>query len=160
VVIVAGYPGDMHRFIESNPGLASRFTRTLEFDDYSSAELTEIVELQVAEHRYELGPGARDAIVGYFASLRREIGFGNGRSARQLFQTLTERHAQRTAVLAEPTAQDLVELLPQDVPPDPPPPRHPEQRPGGPGSGGPGYGAPGYGGTGPGPESQEAHDGA
>ena len=44
-------------------------------------------------------------------------GFGNGRSARQLFQTLTERHAQRTATLANPTTQDLIELLPQDVPP-------------------------------------------
>jgi SpoVK/Ycf46/Vps4 family AAA+-type ATPase len=117
VVIVAGYPGDMHRFIDSNPGLASRFTRTLVFDDYSAEQLAGIVRTQVAEHRYELGPGTGEEIVRYFALLRREAGFGNGRSARQLFQALTERHAQRTAELAAPTTQDLVELLPEDVPP-------------------------------------------
>jgi hypothetical protein len=116
VVIVAGYPVDMHRFIDSNPGLASRFTRTLVFDDYSAEQLAGIVQTQVDEHRYELGPGALPAIVQYFTSLRREAGFGNGRSARQLFQALTERHAQRTAELAEPTTKDLVELLPGDVP--------------------------------------------
>jgi len=116
VVIVAGYPVDMHRFIDSNPGLASRFTRTLMFEDYASDQLTDIVRNQVVEHQYTLGPGTREAIIGYFTSLRREVGFGNGRSARQLFQTLTERHAQRTATIAEPTTQDLVELLPQDVP--------------------------------------------
>jgi hypothetical protein len=116
VVIVAGYPGEMHRFIDSNPGLASRFTRTLMFDDYSSDQLAEIVRNQVVEHRYELGPGTEGAIVRFFASMRREAGFGNGRSARQLFQVLTERHAQRTATLAEPTTEDLIVLLPQDVP--------------------------------------------
>jgi ATPase family associated with various cellular activities (AAA)/AAA lid domain/Right handed beta helix region len=116
VVIVAGYPGDMHRFIDSNPGLASRFTRTLMFDDYSADQLTDIVDNQVAEHRYELGPGTREAIVRHFGAERREAGFGNGRSARQLFQTLTERHAQRTAMLANPTTEDLVVLLPDDVP--------------------------------------------
>jgi hypothetical protein len=121
VVIVAGYPEDMHRFIDSNPGLASRFTRTLVFDDYSAEQLASIVEHQVAEHRYELGPGARDALVHYFHALHREAGFGNGRSARQLFQTLTERHAQRTADIAAPTTQDLIELFPHDVPTPPTP---------------------------------------
>ncbi len=116
VVIVAGYPGDMQRFIDSNPGLASRFTRTLMFDDYSAEQLADIVDNQVAEHRYELGPGTRAAIVRHFASQFREAGFGNGRSARQLFQTLTERHAQRTALIAEPTTRDLTVLSPEDVP--------------------------------------------
>ncbi|MBR7831826.1 right-handed parallel beta-helix repeat-containing protein [Actinospica durhamensis] len=122
VVIVAGYPGDMRRFIDSNPGLASRFTRTLLFDDYSADQLAEIVRNQVVEHRYELGPGTDAAIIRFFASQRREAGFGNGRSARQLFQTLTERHAQRTALIAEPTAPDLIVLLPDDVPGTPTPP--------------------------------------
>ena len=116
VVIVAGYPEDMHRFIDSNPGLASRFTRTLVFDDYDAEQLAEIVQHQVDEHRYELAAGTRDAIVQHFNAVHRETGFGNGRSARQLFQTLTECHAQRTAGLAAPTTKDLIELLPQDVP--------------------------------------------
>jgi nitrous oxidase accessory protein NosD len=116
VVIVAGYPHDMHRFIDSNPGLASRFTRTLLFDDYSCEELVGIVEHQVVELRYELGPGTRDALARYFDALVRDERFGNARAARQLFQALTERHAQRTADVANPSTQDLVVLLPTDVP--------------------------------------------
>ena len=128
VVIVAGYPEDMHRFIDSNQGLASRFTRTLLFEDYSGDQLAAIVEHQVAENRYELGPGVRDALARYFSALPRDTGFGNGRSARQLFQTLTERHAQRTAEIQQPTTRDLIELLPDDVPPPPPPRANPPAR--------------------------------
>jgi hypothetical protein len=116
VVIVAGYPGEMNRFIDSNPGLASRFTRTLMFEDYTTAQLAAIVEHQAGEHRYELAPGTREAIEAYFGSLHRDAGFGNGRSARQLFQNLTERHAQRVAELLAPTTADLTELHPADVP--------------------------------------------
>ena len=117
VVIVAGQPEDMRRFIGSNPGLASRFTRTLMFEDYASDRLADIVRTQVAEHRYELGPGTKDEVSRYFSSLQREDGPGNGGSVRQLFQGMAERHALRTGMLAEPTTQDLIELLPQDVPP-------------------------------------------
>jgi hypothetical protein len=116
VVIVAGYPGDMHRFIDSNPGLASRFTRTLTFDDYLPAELVSIVSLQSDDHRYTLGPGTREALLEYFAQVDRGEGFGNGRSARQLFQTLTERHAQRISELDDTSTEQLITLLPEDVP--------------------------------------------
>ena len=116
VVIVAGYRAEMTRFIDANPALASRFTRTLTFEDYASDQLTDIVRMQAAEHRYELGPGTREAIIRYFGSPRLDAGFGDGRPARYLFQTLTERHARRTAMLVEPSTQDLIELLPQDVP--------------------------------------------
>jgi len=122
VVIVAGYPHDMHRFIESNPGLASRFTRTLTFDDYNPQQLAAIVEHQATQHRYELTPGTHQAIIDYFTHLHRDTRFGNGRAARQLFQTLTERHAQRTAELTQPTTNDLTQLTPSDVPTPPPAP--------------------------------------
>ena len=117
VVIVAGYPEDMRRFIGSNPGLAARFTRTLMFEDYAADQLTDIVRSQAAEHRYELGPGTKDEVSRYFGALSREEGFGGGRSTRRLFRSMTEQHALRTGMLAEPTTQDLIELLPQDVPP-------------------------------------------
>jgi AAA lid domain len=94
-----------------------RRTQQLDRPTPVADRLADITRNLVVEHRYVLGPGAREAIVRCFASERREAGFGNRRSARQLFRTLAERHAQRTATLAEPTTQDLIELPPQDVPP-------------------------------------------
>ncbi|KPI11139.1 AAA ATPase central domain protein [Actinobacteria bacterium OK074] len=116
VVIVAGYPKEMEVFVRSNPGLASRFTRTLLFEDYGTAELVEIVEHQAAQHQYELtGPG-REALAAHFAALVKDRGFGNGRAARQLFQAMTERQAYRVAELPEATAADLMTLRPEDLP--------------------------------------------
>jgi hypothetical protein len=122
VVIVAGYPDDMDRFIQANPGLASRFTRTLVFDDYATGDLVGIVAQQAAAHRYELPDPTREALATFMDGLPRGAGFGNGRTARQLFQQLTERHAERVASLDAPTADDLSILLPADLPgvdPDP-----------------------------------------
>jgi hypothetical protein len=97
VVIVAGYPDQMGRFISANPGLASRFTRTLTFDDYTAEELVEIVRHQAASHQYELPVTTRDALLNFFTLASRDQGFGNGRFARQVFQEMTERHARRIA---------------------------------------------------------------
>ncbi|MFG2940433.1 right-handed parallel beta-helix repeat-containing protein [Streptomyces sp. NPDC048282] len=116
VVIVAGYPDEMERFVDINPGLASRFTRTLMFDDYGSEELGRIVEFHAAKHEYELPPDTREALLAYFGALVRDDRFGNGRTARQIFQRMTERHAQRVVELVEPTTEDLVTLLPDDLP--------------------------------------------
>jgi Holliday junction resolvasome RuvABC ATP-dependent DNA helicase subunit len=116
VVIAAGYPGDMERFIDSNPGLASRFSRTLSFDDYSSADLVEIVQYQAAHHEYRLHEDTVTALLRYFDSVERTERFGNGRTARQVFQRMTEQHAQRVADLDDPDA-DLALVLPQDLPP-------------------------------------------
>jgi hypothetical protein len=116
VVIVAGYPAEMARFIGSNPGLSSRFTRTLLFEDYSPAELVEIVEYQAREHQYEVTPAAREELTRLFERMPREEGFGNGRSARQIFQQLTERQAHRLAELAAPTPDQLVSLETADLP--------------------------------------------
>ncbi|MFE1241989.1 right-handed parallel beta-helix repeat-containing protein [Streptomyces tendae] len=116
VVIAAGYPQDMERLIGSNPGLASRFTRTLRFDDYSSQDLVRIVEHQAARHEYRIGDDTAAALLDHFGSLARTERFGNGRTARQVFQQMTERHAMRVADLSDPDADDLTVLLPDDVP--------------------------------------------
>ncbi|WP_217205966.1 right-handed parallel beta-helix repeat-containing protein [Streptomyces sp. AC550_RSS872] len=116
VVIVAGYPREMETFVRSNPGLASRFNRTLLFEDYASAELVSIVDHQAAQHQYELTPTAREALTAHFDTLPRERGFGNGRAARQLFQAMTERQAYRVAELSDISESDLMTLTPEDVP--------------------------------------------
>ena len=116
VVIVAGYPDEMERFVDTNPGLASRFTRTLVFEDYDEEELVRIVEWNARQHEYELAQETREALFGYFATLVRDERFGNGRTARQTFQRMTESQARRIVDAAALT-DDLVTLLPQDIPP-------------------------------------------
>jgi nitrous oxidase accessory protein NosD len=116
VVIVAGYPADMGRFTSANPGLASRFSRTLSFDDYATQDLAGIVEHQALEHRYVLPGDTKKAVAGFLDMLPRDGKFGNGRTARLLFQQMTERHAQRMVVLRDPTAVVLSTLLPEDLP--------------------------------------------
>ncbi|MEV8378968.1 right-handed parallel beta-helix repeat-containing protein [Kribbella sp. NPDC056861] len=115
VVIVAGYPVDMSRFIGSNPGLSSRFTRTLTFDDYSATELVGIVEHQAGRHRYELTDSARVALEQLFDQVPRDRGFGNGRLARQVFQQLTERQARRLSEVSAPSSDQLVSLEIEDL---------------------------------------------
>ncbi|MFJ3927454.1 right-handed parallel beta-helix repeat-containing protein [Streptomyces sp. NPDC090022] len=116
VVIAAGYPGDMERFVSSNPGLASRFTRSLVFADYSSAELVRIVEHHAQRHRYELSEGARARLGEHFDAVPRDARFGNGRTARQVFQAMTERQALRITELTDPVEAQLVVLDEEDMP--------------------------------------------
>jgi hypothetical protein len=117
VVIAAGYPGEMSRFVASNPGLASRFTRTLVFEDYSSAQLSDIAARLAADYQYRLADSTHAALTALFDSLPRDEGFGNGRTARQIFQRMTEHHAQRVGDIAAPDGDDLVVLLPEDLDP-------------------------------------------
>ena len=116
VVIVAGYTSEMERFLASNPGVASRFSRTVTFSDYSASELVEITRRQAAEQEYQLSPETVTALLGYFAVIPKGPSFGNGRTARQVFETMVERHAVRLAQLPEVTTEQLQLLLPQDLP--------------------------------------------
>lgn len=117
VVIVAGYTAEMARFLATNPGVASRFSRTITFGDYSPEELLRIVEQQAREQEYALGDGTREALLKHFAVLPKGPAFGNGRTARQTFEAMVERHAGRVAQLADPTAEELSLLFPEDLPP-------------------------------------------
>ncbi|MFE9611763.1 right-handed parallel beta-helix repeat-containing protein [Streptomyces sp. NPDC006012] len=116
VVIVAGYPDEMEHFIDSNPGLASRFSRTLLFEDYDTPELVNIVEHHAENHQYRLTDSAREALTAYFEATPRGERFGNGRTARQTFQSMTERQAYRVAEMTAPDETDLITLRPQDLP--------------------------------------------
>ncbi|WP_221354220.1 right-handed parallel beta-helix repeat-containing protein [Streptomyces beigongshangae] len=116
VVIVAGYTAEMERFLSVNPGVASRFSRTITFSDYGSGELLRIVEQQADEHEYRLAPGTPEALAEYFTAIPKGPAFGNGRTARQTFEAMVERHAGRVAQLDEPSTDDLTLLYPEDLP--------------------------------------------
>ncbi|MFK4226350.1 right-handed parallel beta-helix repeat-containing protein [Streptomyces sp. NPDC019890] len=116
VVIVAGYTAEMERFLSVNPGVASRFSRTITFSDYVPEELLRIVEQQAEEHEYRLGTGTGEALLKYFTALPKGPAFGNGRTARQTFESMVERHAGRVAELADANTDDLTLLYPDDLP--------------------------------------------
>ncbi|WP_327121268.1 right-handed parallel beta-helix repeat-containing protein [Streptomyces sp. NBC_01341] len=116
VVIVAGYTHEMERFLTVNPGVASRFSRTITFSDYLPEELLRIVGQQSEEQEYTLADGTGEALLKYFTALPKGPAFGNGRTARQTFESMVERHAGRVAQLAEPSTDDLTMLYPEDLP--------------------------------------------
>ncbi|NDU77973.1 AAA family ATPase, partial [Actinomadura sp. DSM 109109] len=116
VVIAAGYSAEMRDFLAANPGLKSRFSRTVEFENYSPAELVQITESHAVRDGYRLSDGARAAVLEHFASQRRDATFGNGRAARGVFEAAVERQAQRLADLEDlPSGDELSVLLAEDL---------------------------------------------
>src|SRR6478752_605705 len=95
VVIVAGYPRLMRRFLESNPGLRSRFSREIDFPDYSTRELVEIFHRFAGEAEYTVGEGGDEALAAIFANAERDESFGNARFARTLFEQALNAQALR-----------------------------------------------------------------
>jgi SpoVK/Ycf46/Vps4 family AAA+-type ATPase len=115
VVIVAGYTQQMRKFLATNPGLASRFSRTIEFADYSAPDLVTIVEGYCRSHDYRLEFETRAALDTYFQHLPRDEAFGNGRSARKVFEEMVGRQAYRLAEDPDVTAVAMTRLLPADL---------------------------------------------
>jgi type VII secretion ATPase EccA len=107
VVIVAGYPRLMHRFLDSNPGLRSRFSREITFPDYSTNELVAITAKFLTEHEYRLGEDAAESLRRVLAKPERSEGFGNARFARTLFEQALNAQALRLARVAGAELADL-----------------------------------------------------
>ncbi len=117
VVIVAGYPRLMRRFLESNPGLRSRFSREIDFPDYSVDELVAIFGRFASEADYLLGEGAEEALRATLRGAERDERFGNARFARTLFEQALNAQALRLGsgevdVLAR---EELRELTAEDL---------------------------------------------
>ncbi|UFN92123.1 right-handed parallel beta-helix repeat-containing protein [Micromonospora aurantiaca] len=118
VVIVAGYSELMEQFLASNPGMASRFTRTVEFPNYSVEELVTITSNLVSKHYYELTDDAVDALTAYFTRVPKNATFGNGRVARKLFEALINNQASRLATTPPTKDSELNRLTAADVEPE------------------------------------------
>jgi SpoVK/Ycf46/Vps4 family AAA+-type ATPase len=114
-VIVAGYGDEMQEFIESNPGLRSRFKTYIAFPDYSAAELGEIFGRMAHEVGLALGPGAQERAAGVFASAAGKRDFGNARFARSLFEQAYAHMATRAAHDGAVTVEELTTLLAEDI---------------------------------------------
>jgi stage V sporulation protein K len=120
VVIVAGYPRLMDRFLNSNPGLRSRFSREIVFPDYSTDELVQITEKFLHENEYRLGDDSEEVLRRILANPERGEGFGNARFSRTLFEQALNAQALRLAhvqgaELASLERDELMTLRPDDL---------------------------------------------
>lgn len=116
VVVVAGYEREMDRFLDSNAGLRSRFATKISFRDLTDMELALIVQDLARANDYEFAVGTKEAVRMAFSNYPRDRNFGNGRSARNLFEAMVTTHAQR--VSTQPTSS-LTALQPDDLPAQP-----------------------------------------
>lgn len=116
-VILAGYSDRMDDFISSNPGLSSRFSRKIEFEDYSAEELFSIYKLQLAKYDYTLTDAAADKVLQIIsdAVAAKPEDFGNGRYARNLFERTIECQANRVAFLPDADEKTLCTIDLPDV---------------------------------------------
>jgi len=117
VVIVAGYREPMERFLASNPGLRSRFTRFIDFPDYTVDELIEILVRMTAAGGYQLTEAARARAIAIFESTRlnRSTAFGNARVARTLFERACVRLADRLEKDSDVSLDELTMIQDGDI---------------------------------------------
>ncbi len=95
VVVVAGYTIDMVKFLESNPGIKSRFSKSIQFPDYSNDELMKVLDSYCADAGLEMDDGARNVARARIEALSRDRSFGNARDVRKIFEEALDRQATR-----------------------------------------------------------------
>ena len=117
VVIVAGYKNEMKRFIDSNPGLQSRFNRYIDFPDYSPEELVDIFKMYMKKNQYTLAEDAEGYLQEQFenAVANKDRNFGNARFARNVFEKSIRAQANRLGGQSGLTTRQLTELTAEDL---------------------------------------------
>ncbi len=117
VVIIAGYKDEMQRFIDSNPGLQSRFNRYIDFPDYTGMELADIFKMYMKKNQYTLAPDAEEYLKERFeyAVAHKDRNFGNARFARNVFEKSIQSQANRLANQSSLSKTQLTELTIDDL---------------------------------------------
>jgi|GEM_PF-1709660 len=118
IVIVAGYPNEMTRFIRSNPGLESRFSRYLHFPDYTAEEMYQIFRVMAENASYVIAPSAERGVREVIAWLldNRAEHFGNARAVRNTFEQILQVHSNRMIAIPDPSVDDLQLITEEDIP--------------------------------------------
>ena len=117
VVIVAGYTAPMEKFINSNPGLKSRFNKYIEFPDYTTDELEQIFYMNCEKYDYvveeEVKHQIRSLIV--LRKLQQLENFANAREVRNMFEEIITNQARRVAAMENPTQEDMMKITLEDL---------------------------------------------
>ena len=118
IVIVAGYPGPMEAFLDSNPGLKSRFNKRILFEDYTNEELLSIFEVFCRKYGVTLNAEAQECVQQYLSKLcaNKPENFANGREMRNLFEGAVSNQANRLASYTDISDNDLSEIIVKDLP--------------------------------------------
>jgi TPR repeat protein len=116
VVIVAGYSAEMQRFIDSNPGLKSRFTTYIDFPDYTSEEMQQIFDATAEKNQYMVTEGAREALKELWEASHAFANAGNGRAVRNVYEKVQRLQATRIVESGEMSREALVTILAEDIP--------------------------------------------
>lgn len=117
VVIIAGYTNEMKRFIDSNPGLQSRFNRYINFPDYSAEELTDIFKMYVKRNEYTIGWQAEEMLSEKlnYAVEHKDRNFGNARYVRNIFEKAIQAQANRLSGKKGLNERQLTEITVEDL---------------------------------------------
>ena len=117
VVIIAGYPDEMKRFINSNPGLQSRFNKYINFPDYTGEELYRIFCMYMRKNEYTMSEEASAYLMEHmnYKVAHKERNFGNARYARNIFEKVIQQQANRLAGRTGLSRKELTEITLDDL---------------------------------------------
>lgn len=117
IVVVAGYTNEMNHFLESNPGLKSRFNRYFYFNDYSPSELTEIFVNMCSSRHFTITAEISKMVHRYMeaACETKDKSFGNGRMVRNFFEKLVQIHSDRVSLIENPDDATLTSFNEEDI---------------------------------------------